>query len=231
MIERRPEEPEASVSGTPKVTRRDAVVLAGLVATGALVGKALQYTAPLARDISSNPAASAALSETSARSDGNPNGRVRLIAFNDFLCPICKVTSPDLARATRADGDVRVEYKDLSFFGPLAEEAARFGVAMSYQEKYPTFHHGVMQQPRQTDRALLRDVIETAGGSWEQAERDLVARDQDISAILRRDSLLAFTLGIGGTPAFLIGGLLAIGRKSEREFRDIFDQARELKSY
>lgn len=213
-----------------QLSRRDAMVLGGIIAGGGLTSVWLQSSAPLARDVSRNRAAREALTATSSRSDGNPSGDVRLVAFNDFLCPFCKLTAPELANAVRADGNVRVEYVDLALFGPVAEEAARLGLAMALQGKYAQFHHAVMNARQGTDRALLRDAVRWIGASWRQAQLDLEGNENEFTVTLKTDALLAFALGINGTPAFLIGGLLAIGRLGEDQFQGLFDQARKLAS-
>ena len=223
-----PENLHAASGRSRALTRRDAIVLGSLAVGGALAAKVLQTTAPLARDVSDNPTAREAIETTSDRFDGRPDGSVRVVAFNDFLCPICKITSPDLASAVRSDGDVRVEYKDLTIFGPLSEEAARVGLAMALRSRYSEFHHAIMDAHRQVDRALLRNVVLTLGEDWREVEEEVLENAQRFTAILNNDARIAFTLGIAGTPAFLIGGLLALGRKSENEFGALFDQARTL---
>lgn len=211
-----------------RLSRRDLLVLGGLVGVGALTSVWLRATAPLARDVSLNSAVRGALAATSSRSDGNPAGDVRVVAFNDFLCPVCKITAPELANAVRADGHVRVEYVDLTLFGPVSEEAARLGLALALQGRYPQFHHAVMDLRRRVDRPMMRDVVQGIGGNWERAQSDIAARESEFTAILNKDAMLAFTLGISGTPAFLIDGLLTIGRLNAAQFGDLFGQARGL---
>lgn len=217
-----------AVAERSRPSRRDLLVLGGLVGVGALTSIWLRATAPLARDVSSNSAVRGALATTSSRFDGNPAGDVRVVAFNDFLCPICKITAPELENAVRADGRVRVEYVDLTLFGPVSEEAARLGLALTLQGRYPQFHHAMMDARRQINRPMMRDVVQEIGGDWARADSDIAARKREFTATLNKDALLAFTLGISGTPAFLIDGLLTIGRLNATQFGDLFGQARDL---
>lgn len=211
-----------------RLSRRDLLVLGAVAGGGALASSWLQNTAPLARDVSNNLAAREALALTSSRYDGNSAGDVRLVAFNDFLCPICKLTAPDLATAVRDDGRVRIEYIDLAVFGPVAEKAARLGLAVALQDKYSQYHHALMDARRPIDQALLRQAVEGVDASWTQAELDLRTYERKFTAQLNEDAMLAFKLGINGTPAFLIGGLLAIGRLDQAQFKTLFAQARDL---
>ncbi len=212
---------------SPRLARRDLLVLGGLVGAGAMTSVWLQATAPLARDVSTNSAVQHALAATTARSDGNPAGDVRVIAFNDFLCPVCKITAPELANAVRADGGVRIEYIDLTLFGPVAEDAARLGLAMALQGRYSQFHHAIMAARRRLDHAVMRDVVHMIGGEWQRAVSDVEAHESEFTAMLNKNALLAFMLGINGTPAFLIEGLLSIGRLNATQFGDLFEQARD----
>jgi protein-disulfide isomerase len=221
---------KSGVAARSQLSRRDLLLLAGLIGGGAVASNCLQNSAPLARDVSSSLAAREALAATSARSDGNPSGDVRLVAFNDFLCPVCKLTAPELMSAVRADGNVRVEFIDLTFFGPIAEQAARVGLAVALQGRYASFHHEVMNERGQIDRARLSHVVQRIGANWSRAERDVKTHATDFTTILNKDAMLAFALGIDGTPAFLVGGLLAKGRLRENQFRGLFDQARTLTS-
>ena len=168
------------------------------------------------------------MAATSSRSDGNPAGDVRVVAFNDFLCPVCKITAPELANAVRADSRVRVEYVDLTLFGSVSEEAARLGLALALQGRYSEFHHAVMDSRRRVDRPMMRDVVQGIGGNWERAEFEIASRESEFTAILNKDALLALTLGISGTPAFLIDGLRTMGRLNTTQFGDLFGQTRDL---
>ncbi|OHD06089.1 MAG: hypothetical protein A2095_06850 [Sphingomonadales bacterium GWF1_63_6] len=219
---------QADVAPRKGFSRRDLAILSGLAGAGWLGSWILRESAPLARDMSSNGRARTAADQRTSRSAGNPDGSVTIVAFNDFLCPICKVTSHVLAAAVQHDGDVRIEYRDLAFFGPMAERAALVGLAMDRQGLYPAYHDRTMAMHKPLNEAVLREIASDVGADWGQATNDLKDQRQAFLNRLHQDANLAFSLGIHGTPAFLVENLLAIGRKTEDEFLGIFANARDM---
>ena len=63
-------------------------------------------------------------------------------------------------------------------------------------------------------------------GSWQQVEADLAGHRAMIVRQLERHRLQAFSLGLEGTPSYLIGDVLVEGALSEREFLRAVAQAR-----
>ncbi|WP_293921878.1 DsbA family protein [Sphingobium sp. UBA5915] len=219
---------QADVPRRKAFSRRDFAVLTGLAGVGWLGSRILRENAPLARDMSSNGRALTTAAQRTSRAAGNPEGSVTIVAFNDFLCPICKVTAHVLAAAVKHDGDVRIEYRDLAFFGPMAERAALVGLAMDRQGLYSAYHDRTMAMHKPLSEAVLRDIANDVGADREQAADDLKHERKAFMSRLQQDANLAFGLGIRGTPAFLVENLLAIGRLTESEFLSIFAKAREM---
>jgi hypothetical protein len=75
--------------------------------------------------------------------------------------------------------------------------------------------------------AAMRVAVEQAGGNWSRIENDLIEHQLWIAGQLDRNRLQAFTLGLEGTPGYLIGPFLVEGAMSEREFLRAFSQARD----
>jgi protein-disulfide isomerase len=164
-----------------------------------------------------------AIQERTGRTDGNPIGLITVVAFNDFLCPVCKAAAPDLAIAVQEDGDVRVEYRDLSFFGPLAERAALLGMAVERQNLYAEYHHNMMAMREPPGAAAVRRIVENIGGDWEMTLIELARNRTAFMQRLNEDTTLAYELGISGTPSLLIGSTLVLGRMSRSELQSTFE--------
>lgn len=173
-----------------EVTRRDMVIFASLGGAGLLASRVLRETTPIGRDVSSNGRAQAAIAERTSRSAGNPEGSLTVVAFNDFLCPVCKVMAPDLSAAVRADGDVRIEYRDLVFFGPMAEYAALIGLAADRQGLYSAYHDRVMAVRQTLSEPVLHAIVEEIGGDWRKVANDLQRRRPAFQQRLQRDTNL-----------------------------------------
>ena len=115
------------------------------------------------------------------------------------------------------DGNVRVAYKDWPIFGERSVRAAEVALAAERQGIYPSVHRALMRAPR-IDDAATRDAVEEAGGSWKQIERDLVEYQPEIAGQLEKYRLHAFTLGLKGTPGYLVGPLPGRGRNERAGF-------------
>lgn len=211
-----------------RISRRELLQLAGVVAVGYGVSAVLQSTAPLGRDVSTNSHAQALLRNPGGPTEGPNDADLRVVIFTDYQCPACRKAAPELDAAYRDDAQVQLAYKDWPIFGAVSEQAARVALAANYQGIYPAVHHALMRERRQLDRGVLELAVQQAGGRWDRIERDLKEHAQAIDLALGRNRADAFALGIAGTPAFLIGPLLVIGALSRGDFAKAFEQARHL---
>lgn len=199
-------------------------MLVGLAGWGA--GQLLQHTVPLGEDVGANPTARALLEDPSAPSHEVRRPTLTMVVFTDYQCAACKRANPAMERAVASDGHVRIVYKDWPIFGPLSEQAARVALASDRQGLYPAVHNRLMTDRRPLGETVLREAVERAGGDWGRIQRDL----RDHEAAIRRQLDLnrghAFSLGIQGTPAYLIGPILVVGGLDEAAFGRAFAQAR-----
>ncbi|TCT07671.1 DsbA family protein [Aquabacter spiritensis] len=148
----------------------------------------------------------AILRDPAAPTGGNPKGDLTVVAFLDYNCPFCKKAAPDLARAVREDGKVRLVYKDW----PILTEASVFGaqlaIAANYQGAYEKVHRALMAVPgRGVGKAQMLKAVQASGVDLARLDADLKAHADDISALLRRNLAQADSLGLQGTPTYLVG--------------------------
>ncbi len=218
---------EATAVTAPRLTRRNALALAGVIGGGYAVSAVLRATAPLARDVSGNRIAEAALDDPDSPSGGAPRGALVMAVYTDYRCPACRQAHPTMKAAVREDGDVRVLYKDYPIFGAVSENATELAIASRYQGLYEPLHDRLMTGRASVDTDDIRLAIMAIGGDWLRLERDRKARARDIAKQLGRVANEAFGLGIGGTPAYLIGPMLVNGALDAGEFRRVFRDARK----
>lgn len=119
-------------------------------------------------------------------------------------------------------------YKEWPIFGALSERSARIALASDWQGVYSDFHQALMAEPRRLEDTVLREVAEAVGGNWAQIETDLASQRQAIDRAIARTRIEAFTLGLAGTPAYLIGHRLVNGALSLDEFKSAFRSARAV---
>ena len=177
--------------------------LAGATATLAL---GLGSAQALAADVSLDDI----LHDPNAPEGGNPKGDLTIVAFTDYNCPFCKKAAPDLDRAVREDGNIRLVYKDWPILTQASVYGARMALAAQYQGAYERAHHALMAiNGRAVSQEDMERAIEAADIDMPRLKADLEARKKDITALLARNMDQADALGLQGTPTYLIGPLLA----------------------
>ncbi|MFG1421313.1 DsbA family protein [Roseixanthobacter liquoris] len=150
------------------------------------------------------------LKDPDAPTAGNPKGDVTIVAFLDYNCPFCKKSAPDLARAVKEDGRIRLVYKDWPILTEASVYGAQLALAATYQGKYGQVHDALMAIPgRQILEAEMLKAIQATSVDMDRLTADVNGRINDIAALLRRTNAQANSLGLKGTPTYLVGPLLA----------------------
>lgn len=156
---------------------------------------------------------------------GNEEGDVTVVEFFDYNCGYCKKVTPDLVKLVEGDKKVRVLFKDYPILSATSETAAKWALAAHKQKKYFEFHRLLMENRAPIDDALLEDVARRAGLDVDRAKRD--AESADILMQIERNRSLAASMGIRGTPAFLVGEEIAPGAIGLAEMKKMVEKARK----
>lgn len=147
----------------------------------------------------------AILNDPEAPISGNRNGDVTIVAFLDYNCPYCKTSAPDLARIVKEDGKIRLVYKDWPVIAETSVYAAQLALAAAYQGAYERAHHALMATKGRLNKAQISAAIQGAGIDMTRLQADLDANGGKITALLRRNLAQADSLGLQGTPTYLVG--------------------------
>lgn len=139
---------------------------------------------------------------------GNPEGDVSVVAFFDYYCGHCRNSLPNLANLTTTDKSVRIIYKEFPIMSPQSEIVARGALAAKRQGKYLEFHKALLETDAVGEEAV-KLISEKLNLNSEQLQKDM--NDAKIAEALYRNSKLAASLEIAGTPAYIIGGQIIPG--------------------
>lgn len=140
---------------------------------------------------------------------GNPDGDVVVAAFTDYNCPFCKAAVPNLDRLLAEDKGVRLVHKDWPILTNASLFGARLALGARYKGGYDRAHHALMEIPgSRIPQKLMLDSVRASGIDMEALEADLRQHADDINALLARNAAQADSLGLAGTPSYLIGNLL-----------------------
>ncbi len=158
---------------------------------------------------------------------GNPAGDVTIVEFFDYRCPYCKEVEPALEALLKEDPRIRVVYKEFPILGPVSLIASRVSLAALKQspQKYARLHVALMNAKGELSEDTILKTAESVGLDVAKIKADMNGRD--IEALIKRNYVLADTLKITGTPAFIIGNAMSPGAVDLATFRKMVADARK----
>lgn len=157
---------------------------------------------------------------------GNPKGSLNIVTFFDYNCPFCRRASKPLDEVVRADGDIRLVYKEWPILTEASRAGAMLALAAQRQGKYETAHTALMGQEGRADAAAMRNVLEATDIDMTRLDADRTAHSNETNAQLARNLAIAEALGLRGTPAYLIGPFLVASALDKPGFEQVVKDAR-----
>ncbi|MBD2310640.1 thioredoxin domain-containing protein [Desertifilum sp. FACHB-1129] len=143
-----------------------------------------------------------------------------LVEFSDFQCPYCAQASQTLKQFMAKHGDrVTLAYKHFPITPshPEAMNAARVAWAAGQQGKFWEVHDALFQRQTELGENLYQELARKFNLDLEQFERDRTLADSAIA----QDMQLAASLGISGTPFFVMNNQAFTGAIQLDELEDI----------
>jgi protein-disulfide isomerase len=142
---------------------------------------------------------------------GNPNGDVTLVEFFDYNCGYCKRAMSDVDTILKTDKKVRFVLKEFPILGPESLEAHKVSNAFKLiaPEKYPEFQRTLLGSTGRANEASAIEVAESLGVKEADIRKSMAANSND--AQVKEAYQLATSLGITGTPSYVIGNEAIFG--------------------
>ena len=159
---------------------------------------------------------------------GNPKGDITLVEFFDYRCGFCKRVAGAVTQLQEDDPKVRVVYKDYPILGKTSELASRAALASKIQGKHLAFHEALLATEDELTPESIFSIASEVGLDTEQLKKDMQA--PAITVTIGRNRELAQSLGINGTPGFIVGNELAPGALPLEELKRLIRQVREENS-
>lgn len=141
--------------------------------------------------------------ESNGMEAGNPQGDVTVVEFSDYNCPYCKRAFTAMTELIEKDKNVRVVMKELPIFGERSEGAARVAIAAAKQGKYFEMHAALLRNRGPNNEQTALALAEKIGLDVEKLRAD--AKSEEVAKIITRTRALGNSLGIQGTPFYLVG--------------------------
>jgi protein-disulfide isomerase len=166
------------------------------------------------------------------RALGDVDAPVVMIEWADFLCPFCGVfardTEPELITRYVETGILRIEWRDLPFQGEEAVLAAIGGQAAAQQDAFWAYHDALFTADlRRSDGRMSREfLLEVAAELDLDVEAfDAALDDPALAEQVQAEAVQAQSLGITGTPAFIVGGYPVVGAQPLEAFVNVIENA------
>jgi len=134
---------------------------------------------------------------------GDPDGDITVVEFFDFNCGFCRHGLPEVQKLIQDDKKVRVVFKELPILSKGSEEAAKVALAAKRQGKYWEFHQALLGSKGQANEASALKVAESLGLDMNKIKADMAS--DEVKNELLADMKLAKSMGVNGTPHFLVG--------------------------
>lgn len=155
----------------------------------------------------------------------NPEAKVHLVEFFDYQCGYCKRVFPSIIKLQAEFKDVRYIYKEFPILGPVSQYAAEAAIAAKKQGKYEELHIALMGFKGKLSEKKILQIAEKTGLDVARLEKDM--GHPQVIAEIKSNLVLARSLGINGTPTFLIGDELVQGAPPYRRLVSLIKKARE----
>ena len=144
---------------------------------------------------------------------GNKDGDVTFVEFFDYNCGYCKRAMADMLDLLKSDSKLKVVLKEFPVLSEGSVEAARVAVAVRMQDpggkKYLDFHQKLLGGRGPADKARAMAAAKDAGLDVGRIEKDLAS--PEVRATIEENFKLAESMGMNGTPSYVIGKQVVIG--------------------
>lgn len=190
-------------------------------------GAAALFTKTFARGAENEVTRDMILADPEAPIGGNPEGDLTIVDFFDYNCPFCKQSAPFLERVVRADGKIKLIYKDWPILTETSIFGAQLALGAKYQGKYLAAHHALMNIPGYgISQEEMIEAVGKSGVDRERLDADIKASGTAIADLIKRNLTIAEAIGLRGTPGFLVGPYKVNEALNYEGFRHVVADAR-----
>lgn len=155
---------------------------------------------------------------------GPDNAPITIVEFFDYNCGYCKRSFAPLMEVLRENKDVRVVFKEYPILGESSLDASRTALAIGDKLQYLTYHSKLMTHKGRINQAIIDKTL----ADMKLSPSDVAKKSSQRRFVGHLDTTrqLARSIGITGTPAFVINGTLFPGALDKGEMVSAIKQAR-----
>lgn len=157
-----------------------------------------------------DPALNAIVDTAGKPFKGDKNAKLTIIEFSEYQCPFCarhfKDTAPQIEKEYVDTGKVKLVFRDLPLesIHKLAFKAAEAASCAGEQKKFWEMHDRLFTNQKELAPEKLTEYAKAAGLA-DTAKFQQCLDSGKYAADIRKDIADAQTVGVTGTPTFLVG--------------------------
>jgi protein-disulfide isomerase len=155
---------------------------------------------------------------------GPDNARVTMVEFSDFQCPFCSRAHDTVEQVMQAyAGKVRLVFRHFPLdIHKNAAKAAEAALCANEQGKFWEYHDMLFKNQQTLEVTQLKDHANAVG--LDQAKFASCLDSSKFSKAVQEDMAAGQQVGVSGTPAFFINGVMLSGAMPFDEFKRVIDQ-------
>jgi len=159
----------------------------------------------------------------------SPSGYdVTIVEFYDYNCGYCKKAQSTVEKLIKDDKKVRVIYRDFPILGQPSREMSEISIAVNLLEpsSFKKFHDALMESNERGKSGAIK-IAKSIGINTTKLEEVLKNDKAKIDKILEENLMLGSSIGINGTPGFVIGEELIPGAMDLNIMKDKINAVRK----
>lgn len=155
---------------------------------------------------------------------GDKKAEYTVIGFSDFQCPFCKRGDDTIKQLMeKYDKKVRYVFKHLPLsFHPQAAPAAKAAWAAQKQGKFFEYHDKLFENQSKLGEELYVQIAKDLGLDMDKFNKDRNSNDAEKQ--IQEDMKIAESVGIQGTPGFVLNGVKIYGAYPLDHFEKIISR-------
>jgi protein-disulfide isomerase len=155
---------------------------------------------------------------------GSEKAPVTIVEFSDFECPYCVKAEETVKQVMKEyEGKVRLVYRDFPLpFHPHAQKAAEAAHCAGDQGKYWDMHAALFSNQNALDTGDLKGHAKKMGLDAGKFDKCLDSGDK--AKLVEENKKAGSDVGVSGTPAFFVNGIMITGAQPFSEFKTVIDK-------
>ena len=162
--------------------------------------------------------------EAKGPSRGPKDAKITIVEFSDFQCPFCSRAHDTVEQVMQAyPGKLRLVFRHFPLdFHKQAPKAAEAAMCADEQGKFWEYHDVLFKNQQKLEPADLKAHASVVG--LDAGKFGSCLDSSKFAQAVKADTEAGKKVGVSGTPAFFINGVMLSGAQPYEEFKRVIDQ-------